>query len=127
MTAAADGTAATKKQQLANLRAQVTALELELASEASSAPIVLDAPSHAPEFEHVEYHSFTGNLGPDGLGWQRPADPAALSTPELVASRAYSRSLETDSVEEIIAGCSDSLRRYGFCVVVGRQAIRHCL
>ena len=123
MAAADDGAtaaaAAQKRQQLAALRAQVVALELELASNAAAAPAATPdvAPGAAPQFEHVEYRSFTGNLGVDGLGWQRPADPAALSTPELVASRAYARNLEIDSVAEVIAGCSDSLRRYGFCVV----------
>ena len=105
-----------KKVQLAELRAQVAALELELGQEKAAAAPAPEAPP-APPFEHTEYHHHRGNLGPEGLGWQRPPDEAALSTEQLKATRAYARDLEVHSVEEVIAGCSDSLRRYGFCVV----------
>ena len=111
-----DATVAEKRQRLAEMRAQVAALELELALNADAAPPVPSAPAQPP-LEHVDYHSYRGNIGPQGLGWQRPADPAALSTAELQATRAYAWDVEVNSVEEIIAGCSDSLRRYGFCCV----------
>jgi hypothetical protein len=63
------------------------------------------------------YTDHRGNLGPEGLGWQRPADEAALTTAQLVATRAYARDAETHDLEEVIAACSLSLRRYGFCCV----------
>ena len=108
-----------KKVKLAALRSQVAELELELQS-AGAAPPVPDAPvvqSLQPPFEHSEYHQHRGNVGPQGLGWQRVPDAAALTTEELKATRAYARDLEVHSVEEVIAGCTDSLRRYGFCCV----------
>jgi hypothetical protein len=75
-------------------------------------------PQSAPaEFVHREYTHHTGNIGAPGLGWQREPDPSALSTAELVASRAYAFDLETQPVEEVVAGCSESLRRCGFAVV----------
>lgn len=110
------GAAVAKKAQLAELRAQVAQLELELSSDAAAAPPVPDAPP-APPFEHTPYHHYRGNIGPQGLGWQHPADEAALTTEELKATRAYARDCEVHSVDEIIAHCSDSLRRYGFCCV----------
>ena len=70
-----------------------------------------------PPFEHTPYDHHVGNIGPEGLGWQRQADPEALSTDQLVSTRAYSRDLETDTVDEIIEGCTESLQRYGFCVI----------
>jgi hypothetical protein len=109
-----------KREELAALRAQVAALELELALDVDAAPPPPGAPEHAPPapaFEHIPYHHHRGNIGPQGLGWQRPADDAALTTEQLKATRAYARDLEVHTVEEVIAGCSDSLRRYGFCVV----------
>ena len=63
------------------------------------------------------YAEHRGNIGPEGLGWQRPADESALSTAELVETRAYARSLRTDDAEEVIRACATSVRRYGFCVV----------
>lgn len=63
------------------------------------------------------YGDRRGNIGPEGLGWQRPADETALTTSQLVATRAYARDVETHDLEEIIAACSLSLRRYGFCCV----------
>ena len=59
------------------------------------------------------YDQHIGNIGPEGLGWQRPADEAALSTEELKATRAYARDVETDSLEEVISACSENVRRYG--------------
>ena len=47
----------------------------------------------------------------------RIPDPEALTTEELIETREYARDVETDSLEEVIAGCVASLRRYGFCVV----------
>lgn len=85
----------------------------------------------APPFEHTPYDHHIGSFGPEGLGWQRSVDPAALSTDQLVATRAYSRNLETDTVDEIVEGCTLSLRRYGFCVIdhaIPREqvpAVRH--
>ena len=129
MVASSDDGIAAKKAQLAELRAQVRQLEAELSGDAAAAPAEVNesgwplnaspvpAAPPAPPFEHTEYHHYTGNLGPEGLGWQRPADAGALSTEELKATRAYARDLEVHSVEEVIAGCSDSLRRYGFCCV----------
>lgn len=110
------GSIESKREQLAELRARVAALELELALDPAAAPPDPDAPP-APPFEHIPYHHYRGNIGPQGLGWQRPADDAALTTEQLKATRAYARDLEIHSVDEVIAGCSDSLRRYGFCVV----------
>ena len=110
---------AQKKARLAELRAQTAELELEITREKAGSPPVgvpQQAPP-APSFDHVDYHQFRGNIAPPGLGWQRTPDAAALSTEELRASRAYARDLEIHSVEEVIAGCSDSLRRYGFCCV----------
>ena len=72
------------------------------------------------------YAAQRGNIGPEGLGWQRPSDEAALTTPELIATRAYARSLETHDLEEVISACSLSIRRYGFaCVdhVVPREEV----
>ena len=109
-----------KKLQLAALRAKVTALELSIAADAANAADAAQAaagPAPCPPFEHVPYHHITGNIGPEGLGWQREPDEGALSTPELVATRAYAWDLEVHSVDEVIAGCSDSIRRYGFAVV----------
>ena len=129
MVASSDNDIAAKKAQLAELRAQVRQLEAELSGDAAAAPAEvnesggplnaapLPAAPPAPPFEHTEYHHYTGNLGPEGLGWQRPPDEAALSTEQLKETRAYARDVEVQSVEEVIAGCSDSLRRYGFCVV----------
>ena len=74
-------------------------------------------PQSPAEFVHREYTHHTGNIGAPGLGWQREPDPSALSTAELVASRAYAFDLETQPVEEFVAGCSELLRRYGFAVV----------
>ena len=59
------------------------------------------------------YDQHIGNIGPEGLGWQRPADEAALSTEELKATREYARDVETDSLEEVISACSENVRRYG--------------
>ena len=81
-----------KKVQLAALRSQVATLELELTRVKTCAPaLVPNAPAVAaqPPFEHVDYHSYRGNIGPQGLGWQRLADEAALSTEELRTTRAY--------------------------------------
>ncbi|NKB72875.1 MAG: hypothetical protein GKR89_37880 [Candidatus Latescibacteria bacterium] len=47
---------------------------------------------------------------------QETHDPAALSA-ELARTRAYAFSAQADSVEESIAGCAESLGRYGFCVI----------
>ena len=47
----------------------------------------------------------------------RIPDPEALTTEQLIETREYARDVETDSLEEVIAGCVASLRRYGFCVV----------
>lgn len=63
------------------------------------------------------YSTHRGNIGPGGLGWQRPADETALTTPQLVATRAYARDVERHDLEEVVAACSLSLRRYGFCCV----------
>jgi ectoine hydroxylase-related dioxygenase (phytanoyl-CoA dioxygenase family) len=63
------------------------------------------------------YSACRGNIGSEGLGWQRAADEAALTTPQLVASRAYARDLEVHDLEEVISACSLSIRRYGFCCV----------
>ena len=57
------------------------------------------------------YAAERGNIGPEGLGWQRPADEEALSTEELKATRAYARDVETDSLEEVISACSENVRR----------------
>eukprot|EP01052_Picozoa_sp_SAG31_P035849 SAG31_NODE_4383_length_3284_cov_1.151962_1_plen_423_part_00 len=65
----------------------------------------------------LSYSVHRGNIGPEGLGWQRPADANALTTDQLVASRAYARDLEFHDLEDVIAGCSLSIRRYGFCCV----------
>jgi hypothetical protein len=105
-----------KRHRLAALRAEVAALELEL-SRAPPPPPTAAPPTTAPPFEHTPYHHHRGNLGPEGLGWQHEPDEAALSTAELVASRAYARDCERHGTEEVIAGCSESIRRYGFCVV----------
>lgn len=116
---------AQQKVQLALLRSQVAELELSLAQHKDGAPPVSNAPPQPP-LEHVDFHSFRGNIGPQGLGWQRPADPTALTTEELKATRCYARDCEVHSVEEIIAGCSDSIRRYGFaCIdhVVPREMV----
>ena len=65
----------------------------------------------------ADYAKHTGNIGPEGLGWQRAPDLTALTTEQLVATRAYARSAETDSVDDIVRDCSELIRRYGFCVV----------
>ena len=67
MSAAADKSPLEKRLQLAALRAQVVALEAELAADKATAPPAPSMPD-APPFEHVEYHQHKGNLGPDGLG-----------------------------------------------------------
>lgn len=43
-------------------------------------------------------------------------DPDA-ATAELKKNRAYAFSAQADPVEETVAGCADSLARYGFCVI----------
>ena len=43
-------------------------------------------------------------------------DPQAV-TAELTRSRAYAFNAQTSSVEDIVAGCSESIDRYGFCVL----------
>ena len=42
---------------------------------------------------------------------------AAPMGEELAASRAYARSALAGSHEEIVRGCVDALRLYGFCVL----------
>ena len=68
---------AQQKAQLALLRSQVAELELSLAQHKDGAPPVSNAPPQPP-LEHVDFHSFRGNIGPQGLGWQRPADQIPL-------------------------------------------------
>ena len=43
-------------------------------------------------------------------------DPQAV-TAELTRSRAYAFNAQTSSVEDIVEGCSESIDRYGFCVL----------
>ena len=43
-------------------------------------------------------------------------DPTGLST-DLAQSRAYAFSARTDSIDNTVANCADSLSRYGFCVI----------
>jgi hypothetical protein len=64
----------------------------------------------------VDYESHRGNTQPM---WRREVDdaPDILTTEELIATRAYARDLEKDSLDEVISGCVASLRRYGFCMV----------
>ena len=47
---------------------------------------------------------------------QATQDPEAISA-ELARTRAYAFSAATDPVDDAVAGCADSLRRYGFCVI----------
>ena len=81
-------TIAQQKVLLAQLRSQVAELELRLGAqqhqdaggaEAPGAPAVPNVRSQPP-FEHVHYQRYRGNIGPQGLGGQRPVDPTALST-----------------------------------------------
>ena len=58
---------------------------------------------------------FTGTTGDFGFASDLEPDPAALSTAELVASRAYA--FPASDGERAVAGCVESLRRYGFCVL----------
>ena len=43
-------------------------------------------------------------------------DPDAV-TAELRRTRAYASSAEAGSIEDTVAGCADSISRYGFCVI----------
>ena len=72
------------------------------------------------------YDRHIGNIGPEGLGWQRPADEAALSTEELKATREYARDVETDSLEEVISACSENVRRYGVRARSISAPLPHC-
>lgn len=47
----------------------------------------------------------------------RETHDAAAVTAELARTRAYAFSAQTDPVEDAVAGCADSLSRYGFCVI----------
>eukprot|EP01051_Picozoa_sp_SAG22_P002282 SAG22_NODE_100_length_20558_cov_10.189305_17_plen_412_part_00 len=57
------------------------------------------------------------HLGDLGFEPTRQVDRSAPSTQALVVSRSYARSAVTDSEDEIVAGCTDSLRRFGFAVI----------
>ena len=54
----------------------------------------------------------------------RIPDPEALTTEELIETREYARDVETDSLEEVIAGCVASLRRYGVRIPLSAPPFR---
>jgi len=47
---------------------------------------------------------------------QAEHDPAAVAD-DLTRNRTYAFSAEALSVDGVVAGCTDSLDRYGFCVI----------
>jgi len=47
----------------------------------------------------------------------RETHDSEVVTAELARTRAYAFSAQADPVEELVAGCADSLSRYGFCVI----------
>ena len=46
----------------------------------------------------------------------RETHDSEVVTAELARTRAYAFSAQADPGEEMVAGCADSLSRYGFCV-----------
>ena len=99
------------------------AQQAALTAAADPIPLELSEPS-----AHGWWEEQLGNVDFEPV---RIPDPTALSTEQLVATRAYARDAESQSLEEVIEGCVESLRRYGFCCVdhvVPREqvaAVRH--